>query len=94
MPGFINPVLIWVLHEEFYSRELLNEATSSFLVTPWVEANYSIRYFDMRFKEALHTSGVTAVGVFSGSFNIVSEGQAVLLRLGAKKSFNKKSMSV
>ena len=87
LPGFIDPHTHLGLYEEVYSRELLNESTS--LISPWVEAHYGIRYLDMGFKEALHTGGVTTVGVLPGSSNIIS-GVGCVVKTGGKNPLMKK----
>ncbi|AMP20925.1 hypothetical protein AZF37_06890 [endosymbiont 'TC1' of Trimyema compressum] len=87
LPGFVDPHTHLGLYEEVYSRELLNEGTN--LVTPWIEAHYGIRYFDMGFKEALHTGGVTTVGVLPGSSNIIS-GVGCVVKTGGKNPLMKK----
>ena len=88
LPGFIDPHTHLGLYEEVYGRELLNERTA--LMTPWVEAYYGIRYLDMGFKEALHTGGVTTVGVLPGSANIIS-GVGCVVKTGGKNPLMKKN---
>ena len=88
LPGFIDSHTHLGLYEEVYGRELLNEGTA--LMTPWVEAHYGIRYLDMGFKEALHTGGVTTVGVLPGSANIIS-GVGCVVKTGGKNPIDEKT---
>lgn len=87
LPGFIDSHTHLGLYEEVYGREFLNEGTA--LMTPWVESYLGIRSLDMGFKEALHSGGVTTVGVLPGSANIMG-GVGCVLKTGGKNPLMKK----
>ena len=83
LPGFIDPHTHLGLCEEIYGTENLNEETG--LLTPDIEAVSGIRFYDQGFLDAALEGGVTTVGVFPGSTNLVAGRGCVVKTAGSDR---------